>query len=178
MHILGISGSLRKESYNTKLLRAFAALAPEGTTLDLADIGALPLFNPELETAMPAPATALKDAIAAADALVIATPEYNRSVPGVLKNAIDWASRPYGQNSFAGKPVVTMGVSAGKIGTAVAQSHLKQILLYLAADVLGQPELYLGPAKEIFAEDGAIAVDSTKELLAKAFEALAARVPA
>ncbi|HUY62434.1 MAG TPA: NAD(P)H-dependent oxidoreductase [Candidatus Paceibacterota bacterium] len=178
MKILAISGSLRKDSSNTKLVRAFAKLAPSGTTVEIADIGSLPLYDTDLEASFPAPAKALKDQIAAADAVILATPEYNRSVPGVLKNAVDWASRPYGQNSFARKPVLVAGVSSGKIGTAVAQSHLKQVLVYLDADVLGQPELYLGPAKEVFNENGDIATDETKDALTKALDALARRVRA
>ncbi|HET9641574.1 MAG TPA: NADPH-dependent FMN reductase [Candidatus Paceibacterota bacterium] len=176
MHILAISGSLRKESYNNALLRAFAELAPEGMTIEMADISALPLFNQDSEAAFPEAATELKKKIEASDGLIIATPEYNRSMPGVLKNAIDWASRPWGKNSFTGKPVVTCGISVGKIGTAVAQSHLRQVLNYLDAHVVGQPELYLGPAAEILHADGKLAKDETKEVLRRALEALAARV--
>lgn len=176
MNIVAISGSLRKGSSNTALVRAFQSLAPAGMNITLADIGTLPLFNQDDESAFPPVAQAFKDAIAAADGIIIATPEYNRSIPGVLKNAIDWASRPYGQNSFARKPVLVAGVSGGKIGTAVAQSHLRQIMLYLDADVIGQPELYLGPAHELFDAEGNITDDSTKVLLTKALEALAGRI--
>lgn len=176
MNIIAISGSLRKGSSNTALVRAFQSLAPAGMEITLADIGTLPLFNQDDESAFPPAAQAFKDAIAAADGIIIATPEYNRSVPGVLKNAIDWASRPYGQNSFARKPVLVAGVSGGKIGTAVAQSHLRQILLYLDADVIGQPELYLGPAHELFDAEGNVTNDATKELLIEALETLKRRV--
>ena len=176
MNIVAISGSLRKDSFNTKLLHAFAELAPEGTTVEVVSLADLPLYNSELDAAFPPAAQALKDAVNAADAVILATPEYNRSVSGVLKNAIDWLSRPYGTNSFAGKPVLVSGVSSGKIGTAVAQSHLKQIMVYLDAKLIGQPELYLGPAQEIFADDGSLKEDSTKELLQKALDALALRV--
>ncbi len=176
MNIIAISGSLRKDSFNTALLRALPALAPEGMTITIADISALPLFNQESEAAFPATAQALKDAIEAADGVIIATPEYNRSIPGVLKNAIDWASRPWGQNSFAGKPVLLMGVSVGKLGTAVAQSHLRQILNYLDTQLVGQPELYLGPAQELFDGAGSLTDEATKASLAKALEVLAARV--
>ena len=175
MKIVAISGSLRKDSFNTALVRAFQAAAPADMTITAAAIGSLPLYNSDLEASFPAPAQALKDAIAAADGVIIATPEYNRSLPGVLKNAIDWASRPYGKNSFARKPLLVAGVSVGKVGTAVAQSHLKQILAYLDADVLGQPELYLGPSGETFDEAGNLTNASTKELLASALAALAAR---
>lgn len=175
MNIVAISGSLRKDSFNTKLLHAMQELLPEDISLDVVSIGELPLYDGDLEEAFPKEAQALKDAISGADALVIATPEYNRSMSGVLKNAIDWASRPYGKNSFAGKPVLVAGVSSGKIGTAVAQSHLKQVLVYLDAHMVGQPELYLGPAEDIFNDDGTL-VDSMKERVKGALEALIARV--
>jgi chromate reductase len=176
MNIIALSGSLRKGSSNTALVHALQAFAPENMQIEVVGIGDLPLFNQDDETAFPAAAQALKDKIAAADGLIIATPEYNRSISGVLKNAIDWLSRPYGKNSFAGKPVLTAGVSGGKIGTAVAQSHLRQILTHLDAHVVGQPELYLGPAGEIFDEEGNITDESTKALLTKALGVLADRV--
>ncbi len=176
MNIVAISGSLRKDSFNTALLRAMQKLAPEGMEIKIADIGDLPLYNSDAEAAFPAAAQALKDAIETADGVIIATPEYNRSIPGVLKNAIDWASRPWGKNSFAGKPVITAGVSSGKIGTAVAQSHLRQIMNYLDARVIGQPEIYLGPAQGVFDSEGNITDESVKELLAKALETLKNRV--
>ncbi len=175
MHIVAISGSLRKDSYNTKLAHAFAALAPEGAEVEVVSIADLPFYDQDAEAAFPTAAQALKDKVNAADAVILVTPEYNRSVPGVLKNAIDWLSRPYGKNSFAGKPVLVAGVSIGKIGTAVAQSHLKQIMVYLDAHVVGQPELYLGPAAEVFGDDGEVKESSTKELLRKALLALMAR---
>jgi chromate reductase len=175
MNIIAISGSLRKDSFNTALLRALQSLAPADMIIEIADIGDFPLYNQDDEVAFPAAAQALKTKIEAADGIIIATPEYNRSIPGVLKNVIDWVSRPYGQNSFAGKPVLTAGVTVGKIGTAVAQSHLRQIMVYLDTDVIGQPELYLGPAGEIFDGEGKILNDSTKELLTKALTVLAGR---
>lgn len=175
MTILAISGSLRTDSFNTKLAHAFATLAPEGMRVDIAAIGELPLYNGDLESAFPPEAQALKEKIEAADGILIVTPEYNRSMPGVLKNAIDWASRPWGKNSFAGRPVVTAGVSIGKIGTAVAQSHLKQVMVYLDAQVIGQPELYLGPASDLFDAEGNLAKEETKELLKKALEMFTAR---
>lgn len=160
------------------LLKEFSKLAPEGMQIEIVEIGNLPLYNSDDEATFPATAQALKDKIAAADGLIIATPEYNRSISGVLKNTIDWVSRPYGKNSFARKPVLVAGVSGGKIGTAVAQSHLRQIMLHLDADIVGQPELYLGPASEMFDEEGDITDDSTKELLTKALGVLADRVGA
>lgn len=176
MNIIAFSGSLRKDSSNTALLRAFQTLAPSDTQITIAEIGNLPLYDQDDEAAYPAVAQALKDVVEAADGVVIATPEYNRSIPGVLKNAIDWLSRPYGKNSFAKKPVLVAGVSSGKIGAALAQAHLRQVLLYLDADVIGQPELHLGPAKELFDQEGNIANDSTKELLSKALVTLKSRV--
>lgn len=178
MNIIAISGSLRKDSFNTALLRTMQSLAPAGMQIEIVDISSLPLYNQDDEGTFPATAQALKDKIVAADGLIIATPEYNRSVPGVLKNAIDWISRPYGQNSFAKKPVLVAGVSVGKIGTAIAQSHLRQILTHLDMQVIGQPELYLGPASEIFDEEGNITDESTKALLTKALGVLAERVKA
>jgi chromate reductase len=175
MNIVAISGSLRKDSFNTALLYALPALAPEGMQITIADISALPLFNQDDEAAFPAVAQALKDKIEAADGIIIATPEYNRSISGVLKNAIDWASRPWGKNSFAGKPVLTMGVSVGALGTAVAQNHLKQILSYLDMKIIGQPELYFGPAQAIFDGEGNITDESTKDVLTKALKVLAGR---
>ena len=170
MNIVAMSGSLRKGSYNTMLVRALSKLAPAGMKIEIVDIRNLPIYNQDDEETFPAMAQELKDKIEKADGVIIATPEYNRSIPGVLKNAIDWASRPWGKNSFAGKPVLTMGVSVGKIGTAVAQSHLRQVMLYLDTDVIGQPELYL--TNEIFDVEGNIVDASTKELLMKALAVL------
>ena len=175
MNIVAISGSLRKDSFNTKLLHAMQELAPEGASMEVVPVADLPLYDYDREAEYPAEAKAVKDKILAADAIVLATPEYNRSVSGVLKNAIDWVSRPYGTNAFAGKAVLVCGVSSGKIGTAVAQSHLKEIMLYLDAKVVGQPELYLGPAKDVFNDDGSLKEESTKELLRNALETLKAR---
>lgn len=175
MNIIAISGSLRKDSFNTALLRAMQLLAPEEMKITIVDISDIPLYNSDAEAEFPAPAQMLKDKIEAADGIIITTPEYNRSLPGVLKNAIDWASRPWGKNSFAGKTVLIAGVSVGGIGTAVAQSHLKQIMLYLDANVIGQPELYLGPAGELFDEKGELVNDSTKTLLVQALKVLADR---
>lgn len=177
MHIIAISGSLRKESGNTHLVKALPALTPEGMTIEIADISQFPLFNQDVEISdYPEAAQTLKDKIIAADGVFIATPEYNRSVPGVLKNAIDWLSRPYGKNAFAGKRVMTAGVTGGRIGTALAQSHLRQTMLFLNAEVIGQPELYIGSSAEVFAEDGSIKSEDTKALLRSALEALQTRI--
>ncbi len=179
MNIIAISGSLRKDSFNTALLHALQTLAPTDMKIEIADISNLPLFNQDVEaSSFPTAAQTLKDKVEAADGIIIATPEHNRTISSALKNAIDWASRPWGKNSFAGKPVLVTGVSVGKIGTAVAQSHLRQILTYLDMRVIGQPELYLGPASEIFDGEGNITDASTKELLTKALGVLADRVGA
>ncbi len=170
--ILAISGSLRAQSFNTGLTKALTLLVPEGMTVEHADISTLPLFNSDLETSFPEAAQTLKNQIESADAIVFATPEYNRSIPGVLKNAIDWASRPWGKNSFAGKPVLVMGASVGSIATAVAQQELKKILLYLDAKIVGQPELYIGMAQEKFNEEGELTDQSTKDHIKKALEVL------
>jgi chromate reductase len=187
MKIIAISGSLRKGSFNSALIRELQALAPAGMEIEPVEIGALPLYDNDDEAPFPPEASELKAKIEAADGVIIATPEYNRSIPGVLKNAIDWASRPWGKNSWKGKPTLCMGVSAGKIGTALAQSHLKEVMLYLDAEVLGQPELYLGPATELFEVSadpskifveapGSLKDDKTKEILSGALVALASKV--
>jgi len=170
--LLGIVGSLRGASYNHALMEGFQKLAPAHIAITVARIDDLPLYNEDLEAEFPKSAAALKDAIRAADGIMIATPEYNRSIPGVLKNAIDWTSRPYGDNAWATKPVLVLGASPGAVGTAVAQSHLKQILLYLDTRVLGQPEFYLGGARDKFDAHGVLTDEKTKEHIRKALDTL------
>ncbi|NJO22672.1 MAG: NAD(P)H-dependent oxidoreductase [Sphingomonadales bacterium] len=138
-----IVGSLRRESINKKLAHALAKLAKPGTEFTFSKIDDLPLFSQDLEPSPPAAVTRLKGEIEAADGVLIVTPEYNRSIPGVLKNAIDWASRPYGKNSFAGKPTAAIGTAMGSLGTAAAQQHLRSILAYLHVVLMGQPEGYI-----------------------------------
>jgi chromate reductase, NAD(P)H dehydrogenase (quinone) len=138
-----IVGSLRRDSINRKLAEALAKLAGSGAQFTILRIDDLPLFNQDLEPNPPAAVTRLKGEIEAADGVLIVTPEYNRSIPGVLKNAIDWASRPYGKNSFNGKPTAGIGASGGAIGTAAAQQHLRSILAYLNVTLMGQPEGYI-----------------------------------
>lgn len=157
-------GSLQEKSFNKLLAKNIESLAPEGVEFDYVDIGSLPLFNQDLEPNFPIEATSAKDKVLAADGVLFVTPEYNRSIPGVLKNAIDWTSRPWGHNSFAGKPTGIIGASPGPIGTAVAQSDLRHIAGFLAVKLLGQPELYLANAHTHFDESGVI-LDSSKELL-------------
>lgn len=170
--ILAISGSLRAQSFNTSLTNALTSLVPEGVEVEFGDISSLPLFNSDLESSFPQAAHTLKNQIESADAIIFATPEYNRSIPGVLKNAVDWASRPWGKNSFAGKPVLVMGASIGPIATAVAQQDLKKVMLYLDAKVVGQPELYIGNAQEKFNEVGELIDENTKEHIRKALNVL------
>lgn len=170
---IAISGSLRNGSFNTNLLQAAIELAPEGVEIKMMEIGSLPMYNQDLEAAFPQEAQMLKDAIEGADGVIFATPEYNRSIPSVLKNAIDWASRPWGQNSFAKKPVLILGASVGPIGTAVAQNHLKTIMNYLDTHVVGQPEFYMGTAQDKFDATGKLTDESSREQLKKALETLA-----
>ena len=135
--VVGISGSLRSDSHNTRLLRAAAELLPPGAELDLVGIGELPIYNEDLDTdRAPAAVQRLRDAIASADAVVISTPEYNASIPGGLKNAIDWASRPFPDNAFKGKPVLVIGASTGFFGAVWAQAELRKVLDHIGAQVL------------------------------------------
>jgi len=170
--ILAISGSLRAGSFNTGLTKALPELVPEGFEVEYADISTLPFFNSDLESNFPSEAQKLKEQIESADAVVVATPEYNRSIPGILKNAIDWASRPWGKNSFVDKPVLVMGASTGPIATAVAQQDLRKIMLYLGTRIVGQPELYVGTAEEKFNEAGELTDKPTREYIKKGLEKL------
>lgn len=168
-HILALSGSLRKGSYNSALLRALQKEAPGGITVDIIqadEIRAIPLYDQDVESVgFPETVAALKARIRAADGIIIATPEYNRSMPGVLKNSIDWTSRPYGDNAWKGKPVYVIGASVGPTAAALAQYALKQVMLYLDARVLGQPEFYCGNAGQKFDEQGALLDEKTKEFI-------------
>ena len=158
-------GSLRKDSYNRQLARAVEKLAPATFSFDHVQLDDLPHYNQDFDAAYPAEATRLKDQVAAADALLFVTPEYNRSIPGVLKNAIDIGSRPWGKNSFANKPAGVLGMSVGAIGTALAQQHLRNVLAYLDAPTLGQPELFLQFKDGLFGDDGGFAVESTRKFV-------------
>ncbi len=172
--ILAISGSLRKASHNTALIHAFKERAPEGVTVEIAEIGNLPLFDQDLEADFPKEAADLKAKIEAANAIIIATPEYNRSTTGALKNAIDWGSRPWGKNSWAKKPVYICGASIGAIGSALAQFHVKQSFSFLNAHVLGQPEFYLGNAQSKFDAEGKLIDEETVAHIDSAFAAFTA----
>lgn len=170
LKFIAFAGSIRKESYNRKLLKAAQELAPKNVEIEILDIADLPHFDEDLEKDFPEVAQNLKKRIEQTDGVLISTPEYNRSIPGVFKNAIDWSSRPFGKNSWAGKPVYVMGASIGGLSTAIAQSHLKHTLLYLDAHVLGQPELYMGNCTDKFDENGKLIHEGTRELLEKALQ--------
>lgn len=159
-NIAVVVGSLRSESLNKKLAIALQRLAPENFAFNLLPIGDLPLYNQDDDASPSAAVIRLKADIVKADGLLFVTPEYNRSIPGVLKNAIDHASRPYGESAWAGKPAGIVGVSVGAIGTAMAQQHLRNILAYLDVPVLGQPEAFIHAKDGLFDGDDNIGVDS------------------
>jgi len=171
--ILGIVGSLRKDSYNRLALKAGRELVPDGAVLNLTELHGIPVFNQDTEKAMPATVLELKRQILAADAILFATPEYNYSVSGVLKNAIDWASRPYGESAWTGKPAAVMGASTGSLGTARAQYHLRQILVTLDMPVVNQPEVMIGNAAQHFDQDGRLTDEPTRQDIQKLLAALA-----
>ncbi|HET6675314.1 MAG TPA: NAD(P)H-dependent oxidoreductase [Nitrospiraceae bacterium] len=173
VNILGFAGSLRKQSYNRSALRAAVKLVPADIALETFDLSGLPPFNEDHEKDPPAPVRQFKAAVKAADAILIATPEYNYSVPGVLKNAIDWASRPYGDNAWNGKPVGIMGASIGMLGTGRAQYHLRQMFVFLNMYPLNQPEVMIANADEKFDEQGNLKHDKTAQKIRELLEALA-----
>ncbi len=176
LNILAFSGSLRKDSKNTGLLRAIKELAAEDIQVHIADISDLPLYNQDLEGDFPVKIAALKKQIREADGIIIATPEFNRSIPGPLKNMLDWTSRPNGDSAWPSKHVAVVGASPGSIGTAVAQYNLKQILLYLDTLVLGQPEFYVSLSKEKFDAEGNLTDLKTKEKIANLLEKFRERI--
>lgn len=172
MKILGIVGSLRQDSYNCFALQAAQKLVPDGAVLELIDLHGIPVFNQDDEMAPPAAVLAFKQRILDADAILFATPEYNYSVPGVLKNAIDWASRPFGESAWLGKPAAIMGASAGGFGAARAQYHLRQILVALNMPVVNQPEVMIGNAAQRFKPDGKLNDEPTRQFIQKLLGAL------
>ena len=154
MNVLGISGSLRKASYNTMALRAAQKLAPAGMNIEVADISAIPLYNDDVRAAgEPAAVTALKAKVRAADAVLIVTPEYNFSIPGVLKNTLDWLSRPP-EPPFDGKAVAIMGASPGPVGTARVQYDLRKVMVFLNAFVVNKPEVFISNCASKFNAEG------------------------
>lgn len=160
-----IVGSLRKESFNLKTAKALIALAPESLSFEILNIADLPMFNEDLEATPPKEWVAFRDKITAADGILFFTPEYNRSVPAVLKNAIDVGSRPYGQNSWNGKPAAIVSVSIGNISGFGANHHLRQSLVFVNMHTMAQPEAYIGGAAALFDEKGELISDSTKSFL-------------
>lgn len=172
-----IVGSISSTSINRRLANALTKLAPQAD-LELTEIpiAALPFYSADNDGAIPAEAAEFKAAVERVDGVIIVTPEYNRSVPGVLKNALDTASRPWGDNSFAGKPSAVIGISVGAVGTAVAQQHLRSILSFLASPELAQPEGYLQLTDGLIADDGTVTNESTSEFLLSWLKAVHAHV--
>ena len=160
-----VVGSLRRESFNRLLADAVAKLAPPELVFTQLPIADLPLYNQDDDANPSAPVARLKAALAAAQGLMFVTPEYNRSIPGVLKNALDHGSRPYGHNAWAGKPAGILGVSVGAVGTAVAQQHLRTVLAYLDVPTLGQPEAFIQNKEGLFDDKGHIAEGGSKKFL-------------
>lgn len=174
LNVLALLGSLRAGSFNRMALNAAIARRPAGMTISVAEIGDLPLYDEDVrEKGFPAPVQRLRGEIAAADAILFVTPEYNYSVPGVLKNAIDWASRPPSQ-PFAGKPCAIMGASISLLGTARAQYHLRQICVFLDMHPINRPEVMIAQAGERFGPDGSLKDEKTGQFIADLLVALAA----
>jgi chromate reductase len=166
-------GSLRKDSFNRKMANALVGLAPAELKLQIVEIGALPFYNQDYEANPPAVVTGFKDRISASDAVLFVTPEYNRSVPGVLKNAIDVGSRPYGKSAWKGKPGAVISVTSGALGAFGANHHLRQSLVFLDVPAMPQPEAYIGNAAPLFDADGKLTNDTTRDFLAKFLHAFA-----
>ena len=172
LRILGIAGSLRRQSYNRAALRAATQLAPEGATIEVFELDGLPGFSEDDEQNPPDKVVELKRRIREADAVLFVTPEYNYSIPGVLKNAIDWASRPYGDSAWNGKPAAIMGASVGAIGTARAQYHLRQVMVFLNMFPINQPEVMIGNASERFDAEGNLTDEETREYVGRLLQSL------
>jgi len=172
MKVLGVSGSLRKGSFNTMALKVAQGLAPEGMAIEIADISSFPLYNEDVKAqGFPPPVQKFRDQIAAADALLFVTPEYNYSVSGVLKNAIDWASRPPNQ-PFDGKPIAIMGASGGVLGTARAQYHLRQMCVFLNMLPVNKPEVMIPQAQTRFNAEGQLTDETARGLIKQLLESL------
>jgi chromate reductase len=174
VNILGFAGSLRKDSYNRAILRAALEVVPPSARLEIFDLEGIPPFNQDLENDPPATVREFKAKIRGADALLIVTPECNYSIPGVLKNAIDWASRPYGDSAFADKPLAIMGASIGALGTARAQYHLRQCCVFLDMHPLNQPEVMVSHAQEKIDANGRLTDAKTREKIGELLLALVA----
>jgi chromate reductase len=174
IHVLGIAGSLRKNSYNKALLREAQQMLPEGMTLEIYDLANIPLFNEDLLYDPPEPVRDFKARLAAADAVLVATPEYNFSIPGVLKNALDWASRPPETSPLNDKPVAMMGASTGFYGTVRAQMHLRQVFAFTNMHVVNRPQIQIQRAQEKFDAKGHLTDEPTRQHVRALLEALAA----
>jgi chromate reductase len=174
VNILGIAGSLRRASYNRAALRAAQSLVPPGARLEIFELDGIPGFNQDEEQKPPAKVVELKARVGAADAILLVTAEYNYSIPGVLKNAIDWASRPYGDNAWDGKPAAIMGASIGFTGTARAQYHLRQVCVFLNMFPLNRPEVMIGNAAERFDAAGNLVDAKSKDMIRQLLESLVA----
>jgi chromate reductase len=172
INIIGIAGSLRKDSFNRATLRAAAELVPADAEIEIFEIDGLPGFNQDEEQNPPAKVVELKRKVREADAVLFVTPEYNYSMPGVLKNAIDWASRPYGDSAWEGKPAAIMGASIGAIATARAQYHLRQSMVFLNMFPLNQPEVMIGHAADKFDGSMNLTDEKTREHIRKQLAAL------
>ena len=172
IRVLGICGSLRKGSYNRMLLKAAGEELPEGMTLTVADIAGIPAYDTDLEGTPPDSVKKFKTQIREADALLIVSPEYNYSIPGHLKNAIDWASRPPQENPFRDKPLAIMGASMGALGTGRMQYHLRQVAVFLDMHAMNKPEVMVAAAHEKFDADGKLTDGKTREIVHKAMVAL------
>lgn len=172
VRILGIAGSLRRESYNRAVLRAATQLVPEGASIEIFELEGIPGFNQDDEQNPPAKVVELKQRIRESDAILFVTPEYNYSVPGVLKNAIDWASRPYGHSAWNEKPAAIMGASVGAIATARAQYHLRQMMVFLNMFPINQPEVMIGNAQDRFDAEGNLTDDATKKFISLLIQSL------
>ncbi len=160
-----VVGSIRKESINRKLAKALIKLAPKDLECELVRIDDLPVFNQDHDQDPPQQVARVKAQIVAANAILFITPEHNRSLPTALKNVLDWVSRPYGKNLWAGKPAGVAGASVGAVGTAVAQAHLRAVLGYLDVPTLGQPEVYVQFTKDLIDDDGNVSNDGTRTFL-------------
>jgi chromate reductase len=171
LDVVAIIGSLRRDSFTRRLVQSFDALAPASMTITIVEIRELSLYNQDDEAAPPAPWVDFRHRIKRADAVLFATPEYNRSVPGVLKNALDVGSRPYGASAWAGKPAAIVSVSPGVMGAFGANHHLRQSLVFLNMPALQQPEAYIGQADKLFDASGAFANPATRELCVKFLDA-------
>ena len=169
-------GSLRKGSLNRRAAHALAALAPEGLSLEIVEIGALPLYNQDLDEAPPEAWVTFRDKVRPADAVLFVTPEYNRSVPGVLKNAIDVGSRPYGKSVWSGKPGAVVTVAPGALGGFGANHHLRQSMVFLNVPMMQQPEAYVGGADKLLDEAGNVTNENTRKFLETFMTAYAAWV--